>query len=180
MSDRALQRTSINSDDWCRGPADAQITILEYGDFECPFCGEAFPILQALLKAHPEAVRLVYRHFPVTTTHPHAASAAEAAEAAGIQQHFWAMHDLLFTHQQQLEPTQLRSYAAIAGCDLERFHRDLATGAFVAEVKADVQRGIRDGVNGTPTLFINGVRYDGSRDYDSLEATVTSVGAGAR
>lgn len=179
MPETVLQRTSINGDDWCRGPRDAPVTILEYGDFECGYCGAAFPILRDLMTAQPHTLRLVYRHFPVSTTHPHAASAAEASEAAGAQGQFWAMHDLLFTHQKQLDPQHLRSYASATHCDVERFRRDLDSGTLVGLVRSDVQRGIRDGVNGTPTLFINGIRYDGPRDYASLEAAIESACSGA-
>src|SRR5437879_120813 len=101
MFDERLQRSEITDDDWILGNPDAPVTLLEYGDFECPYCAMARPVLEGLVKGYPDTIRLIYRHFPVTTAHPHAFMAAESAEAAGTQGKFWKMHDMLFTHQQQ-------------------------------------------------------------------------------
>src|SRR5262245_26909346 len=113
-------------------------------------------------------LRFVYRHFPVSSTHPHAESAAEAAEAASAQRRFWPMHDMLFTHQDALDDVSLLRYAAQLGLDVESVRRALATGIYTTRVREDLMGGVRSGVNGTPTLFFNGVRYDGPRDAESL------------
>jgi protein-disulfide isomerase len=147
-----------------RGPSDAEVTIVEYGDFECPYCAATEPTLRALARD----IRVVYRHFPIASAHPHARIAAEAAEAAGAQGKFWEMHDLLFDHQDALTPKDLLSYADKIGLNLEHFADDLRTHVHLPRVEADFWRGIEEGVNGTPTLFINGVRYDGPRDRTSL------------
>lgn len=175
MLDDRLQKTDISKDDWILGTPDAPATILEYGDFECPYCGMAHPVLQALIADNPDLIRLVYRHFPITNIHPHALMAAEAAEAAGAQGKFWEMHDLLFTHQDRLDYEDLLEYAEAIGLDISRFDREMRANHYREEVKRDFRRGIQDGVNGTPTLFINRLRYDGPRDYDSMMAAITVI-----
>lgn len=177
MLDDQIQKTPITDDDWILGPPDAPVTLLEYGDFECPYCGMAHPVLQALVADNPDTVRLIYRHFPITNIHPHALPAAEAAEAAGAQGKFWEMHDMLFTHQDRLEDEDLLEYADAIGLDLHRFDREMKAHAHREEVKQDFRRGIRDGVNGTPTIFINRLRYDGPRDYESMTAAIAAVRA---
>jgi protein-disulfide isomerase len=172
------QRTELTPDDWSRGAPNAPVTLLEYADFECPHCASARPELEALLESHPSVFRLVFRHFPVQTTHPHALQAAEAAEAAGAQGKFWQMHDLLFEHQDALELEDLREYAAALALDQRRFDHEMARHVHVEAVKNDFRRGVRDGVNGTPTLFIDGVRYDGPRDRDAILAVVAEQSGG--
>jgi protein-disulfide isomerase len=179
MLDERTQKTLITGDDWCRGRADAPINILEYGDFECPYSRAAFPSLQAVLGEFRDTIRLIYRHFPIREVHPHAEPAAEAAEAAGAQGKFWAMHDMLFTYRQQLDSAELRSYAEAIGLDVERFDQDMSAHKYPPQVDEDIRRGVLDGVLGTPVLFINGMRYDGPRDYASLLAVLLSLGAGA-
>jgi protein-disulfide isomerase len=164
----ATQETAITATDWVLGPWGAPLTLLEYGDFECPHCADARPVLEGLLASHPATFRLVYRHFPVTTIHPHAERAAEAAEAAGAQGRFWEMHDAIFAHREHLAFENLRRYANSIGLNLARFDRDMTTNRYLGEVKKDFRSGIMDGVNGTPTLFINGLRYDGPRDRRSI------------
>ena len=175
MLDDTIQSTEITKDDWIRGAEEASVTLLEYGDFECPYCGKAFPVLEDLLGEDPNTVRLVYRHFPITNSHPHALSAAEAAEAAGAQGKFWEMHDLLYTHQDQLEEKDLLAYANMIGLNAERFAREMRTRRYREEVRRDFRRGIQDGVNGTPTIFINRLRYDGPTDLASMRAAIASA-----
>ncbi|MEA2779382.1 MAG: hypothetical protein QOK29_926 [Rhodospirillaceae bacterium] len=154
--------------DHIRGPVEAPVTLLEYGDYECPYCGAAHAIVRAIQSQMGDALRFVYRHFPLTTVHPHAELAAEAAEAAGGQGKFWRMHDTLFENQQHLAPPYLLAYAEAIGLGVERFSNDLATHVYAPKVREDFISGVRSGVNGTPTFYINGGRYDGSWDYDTL------------
>jgi len=173
-----LQKTVVSDRDWSLGPPQAPVTVLEYGDFECPACRQARPVLEGLLAAHPGAFRLVFRHFPLATLHPHAELAAEAAEAAGAQGKFWEMHDLLFLNQAHLALDDLRGYARSLVLDLARLELELTKGLHRAVVKQDSRRGIEDGVNGTPTIFINGVRYDGPRERRSILAAVAHMQRG--
>jgi protein-disulfide isomerase len=156
------------------GPANAAVTLVEYGDFECPYCGMAHPIVKEILSAFGNQLRFAYRHFPLSRVHPHAESAAEAAEAAGAQGSFWPMHDLLFEHQDALEDRDLLTYAAALDLDLERFAAELEAGVHAARVREDFLSGVRSGVNGTPTFFINGERYDGTVDFASLAAAINA------
>jgi protein-disulfide isomerase len=152
----------VNEKDHTLGPTNAPVTLVEYGDFECPHCGRAHPIVQAIRRYMGEELRFVYRHFPLVEAHPHAQSAAEASEAAGAQGRFWEMHDILFRNQQALEPEDLLLYAARIGVDAQRVARELAAGTWTKKVRDDFRGGVRSGVNGTPTFFVNGVRYDGN------------------
>jgi protein-disulfide isomerase len=163
------------------GPAKAPATLVEYGDYECPYCGQAHPVVQALIEHLGRRLRFAYRHFPLATVHPHAELAAEAAEAAGAQDKVWEMHDLLFENQQALQPEDLAQYAADLDLDVERFIRELEEHAHAPRVREDFMGGVRSGVNGTPTFFINGVRHNGPFDFDSLlEAIESAMHAPAR
>lgn len=173
--DDVTMRTEITPEDWSVGPVDAPVTILEYGDFECPYCGRAERPLREVREAYSDLVRFVYRHFPITSSHPHAEAAAEAAEAAGAQGKFWPMHDLIFANQQALTDADLRRYAQQIGLDLDRFDRDMAEHTYRAQVREDFRSGIEDGVNGTPTIFINRVRYDGPREFETLAEVVDRI-----
>ncbi len=165
--------------DHIRGPARAPVTIVEYGDFECPYCGQAEPVVRELLADHGD-VRYVWRHLPLTDVHPHAELAAEAAEAAADQGAFWPMHDLLLRRQDALLLPDLLRYAAETGLDAERFRDYLTRRAGAARVAADVDSADLSGVSGTPTFFINGRRHYGSYDIDALTAAVkTAKAAGA-
>lgn len=164
--------------DHIRGPADAPVTLLEYGDYECPYCGLAHPIARAVQQEMGTVLRFVFRHFPLTTVHPYAEIAAEAAEAAGAQRNFWTMHDLLYDNQQQLDPPHLLAYAEALGLDLKRFGSELSQHVHAPKVREDFLSGVRSGVNGTPSFFINGVRHDGSWDFANLLAAVQQA-AGA-
>ena len=167
----ALNR-AVDEKDWVRGPADALVTLLEYGDFECPFCGQAFRELERLEQSVGDQVRFVFRHFPLAQVHPHARLAAEAAEAAGAQGKFWEMHDTLFTHQQALELSDLLSYVDDLGLDRARLSRDLQEHRFSRKVRRDFMEGVRSGVNGTPTIFINGQRWNGPYTTAALLAGI--------
>ncbi|MER5184073.1 Na+/H+ antiporter NhaA [Streptomyces sp. NPDC002896] len=157
--------------DHVRGPADAPVTIVEYGDFECPFCGQAEPVIRELLAGHA-SVRYVWRHMPLTDVHPHAELAAEAAECAAEQGAFWEMHDLLLDHQGALEVRDLVRYAEQLDLDTERFRRCLRERVGAAQVAEDVESADLSGVSGTPTFFINGRRHMGAYDIDALTAAV--------
>jgi protein-disulfide isomerase len=157
--------------DHIRGPAAAAaVTLVEYGDFECPHCGAAHLVLDELLARFAADVRLVFRHFPLTQVHPHAQRAAEAAEAAGAQGQFWEMHDVLFENQDALDDESLGGYAQDLGLDLVTFLRDLGAGVYAERVREDFMSGVRSGVNGTPTFFVNGRRHAGPWDLESLAA----------
>jgi Na+/H+ antiporter NhaA len=164
--------------DHLRGPKDAPVTVLEYGDFECPYCGLAEPVVRELLRNFVD-VRYVWRHLPLTDVHPHAQMAAEAAEAAAAQGAFWEMHDLLLVHQDALEPTDLIGYADQLGLDVERFDNDLREHSGSSRVAEDVDGADFSGVSGTPTFFINGRRHPGAYDIASLSAAVRVAGAQA-
>jgi protein-disulfide isomerase len=162
---RAYGDTDIEPD---QGPAEAPVTLVEYGDFECPYCGQAYPIVKAIQQRLGDRLRFVFRHFPITTSHPHALRAAESAETAAAQGQFWAMHDLLYEHQATLDDAHLRRFAEQLGLDIERFDGDMAEHRYEERVREDFLSGVRSGVNGTPTFFINGVRYDASWDEGPL------------
>jgi protein-disulfide isomerase len=153
----------VSEHDHATGPVDAPVTLVEYGDFECPYCGMAFPIVKAAQRKLGPRLRLVYRHFPLAEAHPHArhaAAAAEGAAAQGGEPAFWAMHDALFENQHALDDASLTRLAARLGLDGERLAAELAAGTYAGRVRQDFRSGVRSGVNGTPTFFINGVRYD--------------------
>jgi protein-disulfide isomerase len=154
--------------DHIQGPADAPVTLLEYGDYECPYCGAAYPIVKEVQARIGEGLRFVFRNFPITTSHPHAERAAEAAEAAAAQGSFWRMHDVLYENQKLLSDEDLRTYAQQVGLDLDVFDRELAEHVHAARVQEDFMSGVRSGVNGTPTFYVNGARYDDSYDLDTM------------
>ena len=163
--------------DHIQGPATAPVTLVEYGDYECPYCGAAYPILKDVQERMGERLRFVFRNFPITTSHPHAEQAAEAAEAAAAQGRFWPMHDHLYEHQRHLEVDDLRGYAAELGLDVDRFTDELAQHTHAARVREDFMSGVRSGVNGTPTFYINGVRHDDSYDAETLVAALEQAAA---
>jgi Na+/H+ antiporter NhaA len=164
--------------DHVRGPAKAPVTVVEYGDFECPYCGQAEPVVRELLRDFAD-VRYVWRNLPLNDVHPQAQLAAEAAEAAADQGTFWEMHDLLFDHQDALRPSDLIDYARQLGLDVERFTNDLREHAGAARVAEDVDSADLSGVSGTPTFFINGRRHYGAYDIATLTASVRAAGARA-
>lgn len=152
----------VKDDDYTQGPNDAPVTMAEYGDYECSFCGEAYGVVKDAQQQLGDRLRFVFRNFPVTTSHPYAEQSAEAAEAAGVQGKFWQMHDFLYEHQDALGDTGLRHAAEQIGLDMDRFDQDLAEHRFADRVRDDFMSGVRSGVNGTPSFFINGTRFDES------------------
>jgi protein-disulfide isomerase len=159
--------------DHIQGSIDAPVALLEYGDYECPFCGEVQPIVREIQRRLGDALCFAFRHFPLTNVHPHAEHAAEAAEAAGEQGNFWAMHETLFTNQNALDDESLAEYAAALGLDEMRLIREVVSGAYAGRIREDFRNGVRAGVNGTPCFFINGKRYDGSHALEPLLAAVS-------
>jgi protein-disulfide isomerase len=172
--------TPVGPDDWSDGPDDAAVTFVEYGDFECPACGSMEPVVKELRRQAGAGMRFVYRHFPLTSSHPYAEIAAEAAEAAGAQGAFWPMHDMLFANQTALTPQDLVGYAAALGLDADRFASDLENHVYEPNVREDFMSGVRSGVSGTPTFFINGTRYDGDYDLTALTRAVAKAARIAR
>ncbi len=164
--------------DHVRGPAESPVTVVEYGDFECPFCGRAESAVRELLAEFGD-VRYVWRHLPLTDVHPRAQAAAEAAEAAAAQGAFWRMHDLLLDHQDALKASDLVSYAERLGLDVERFEDDLRRRAGAARIEEDVDSADLSGVSGTPTFFINERRHHGAYDVGTLSAAVKTARARA-
>jgi len=157
----------VGPDDHTQGPIDAAIVLVEYGDFECPYCGEAYPELKAVQKAMGDSLCFAFRNFPLSNAHPHAERAAEFAEAAATIDRFWEMHDLLYENQRALDDRSLVGYATQLGFNKTLIESALS-GEFATRVRRAFTSGVRSGVNGTPSLFVNGRRYDGPRDADSL------------
>ena len=173
-----LDREVDSERDHVRGPMEAPVTMVEYGDFECPYCGQAEPVVRELLGDFGD-VRYVWRHLPLSDVHPNAQLAAEASEAAARQGAFWEMHDLLLDHQDALEPSDLMEYAERLGLDIERFSNDLREHEGAAQIAEDVDSADISGVSGTPTFFINGQRHYGAYDIDTLSKAVVTAGARA-
>ena len=165
----------VSANDHVQGRAKAPVTIVEYGDYECPYCGEAYPITKALQERLGDQLRFVFRNFPLAEAHPHAEHAAEAAEAAGAQGKFWEMHDLLYEKQDALEDEDLLRYAKALHLDVPRFVKDMEEHRYADRVREDFSSGVRSGVNGTPSFFINGARHDGPFDERSLMAAIEAV-----
>jgi protein-disulfide isomerase len=183
--DSSTQLTQlVSSRDHAEGSADAPVTLVEYGDYQCPFCGAAYPVVKQLQETLGKKLRFVFRNFPLTEAHPYALLGAEAAEAAALQDKFWEMHDLIFEQQELLEPDIIPVWAEKIGLDLRAFGNDIEKGAVAARIKEDRRSGIRSGVNGTPTFFINGRRHDAAPDYETLlaalEAELAPRSAGMR
>ena len=160
--------------DHIQGPADAPRMLLEYGDYECSYCGEAHPVVKAIQKRLGARLCFAFRNFPLVNSHPHAQHAAEAAEAAGAQGRFWEMHDLLYENQAALEDEDLAGYASMLGLDTERLMKDVLDGTYTAKIRQELRGGARLGVNGTPCFFVNGVRYDGAPGVEDLLAALSA------
>jgi len=166
--------------DHVQGWSQAPVTLVEYGDYECPQCGAAYPMVKALQRELADKLRFVFRNFPIRELHPHAQAAAEAAEAAGAQNKFWEMHDALFEDQRSLGLNTLLQRAMELQLDVTRWERDIRGRVFAVRVQEDFLSGLRSGVNGTPTFFINGRRHDGPSDVESLLLAIeSSVADGA-
>lgn len=161
MSDGRLT-PRVGAEDHTAGPGDAPVTLVEYGDYECPYCGMAYPIVKRMQQRMGDRLRFAFRNFPLTESHPYAEHAAEAAEDAAAQGNFWGMHDTLYEHQRALDDVHLLRYATGLGLDARDMARALELGTFEPRVRQDFRSGVRSGVNGTPTFFINGERFDGN------------------
>lgn len=166
--------TTLPIEDWdhIRQNPRAPAVLLEYGDFECPYCARAHRMVADIEAGFGDQLCFVFRHFPLAQIHPHATDAAAAAEAAGLQGAFWEMHDTLFAHQHALEGVDLLNYAAQLGLDLERFVEDMASSPVRQRIREDFLSGVRNGVNGTPTFFVNGHRHDYWYDSESLRNAI--------
>ena len=169
----------VTERDHALGPPGAPVTIVEYGDYECPSCLNAVPVIRDVRRRLGDRLRFVFRHFPQNSIHPHASVAAEAAEAAGEQGKFWEMHEALFRHQADLGEVDLGHLALGVGVELYRFEASRGRGGHARRVQEDCESGVRNGVKKTPTLFINGRRYDGPVNADAIVATVARQAAGA-
>lgn len=161
---------AIDLDRHLYGDAGAAITVVEYGDFECPYCGMAEPVVRDLL--HDDDLRYVWRHLPLSDVHPRAQIAAEVAEAAGAQGKFWEMHDALLANQENLQPADLMGYAEELGLDRERLHDDVKRHVAAGRVARDIETADLSGVSGTPTFFINGLRHYGAYDVETLTRAI--------
>ncbi len=166
----------VTATDHTLGPDHAPVTVVEYGDFECPNCKQAAPAVKLLLERFAERVRFAYRHFPLEDVHPHALMAAQAAECAGGQGKFWEMHDLLFAHQDHLKPKQLQGYAEQLGLDMARYAAEMDDEVYLQRVREHIDSGMKSGVRGTPGIFVNGRIVDvsfGLRGmFDATEAAL--------
>jgi len=172
MNESGTLTPPVAARDHAQGPANALLTLVEYGDYQCPYCGAAYPVVKQLQKALGNKLRFVFRNFPLTEAHPYALIAAEAAEAAALQGKFWEMHDILYENQAMLSPDNLPEWAQEVGLDLKKFGAAIREEDIARRIKEDRSSGIRSGVNGTPTFFINGTRHDGPPYYESLVAAL--------
>jgi protein-disulfide isomerase len=171
-------KPTVNSNDHLFGNPAATLELVEYGDYECPHCGHAYPIVKNILERLGPDIKFVFRNFPLTTIHPHAFMAAIAAEAAGLQGKYWEMHDIIFEHQQILAIENLLLFAGRIGLDIGRFQKDIQQKTLSEKVEKDMDSGFRSGVNGTPTFFINGRKFDGDWTGDNLLQYLRDVRAG--
>ncbi len=169
----------VSDRDHMQGPVGAPVTLVEYGDYECPHCAAAHPVVQEVQNQLGDRLRFVYRHFPLTEMHRHAQHAAEAAETAGAENRFWEMHDALFEHQNALDDDHLKQYASAAGVDIKRYEVEMREHTHHKRVREDFISGVRSGVNGTPTFFINGVRHEGPNDVEGLIAAIERAAVSA-
>ena len=171
--------TPINiGTDHIKGSVNAPIVIVEYGDYECPYTGMAYPIVKEIVRRFGNKVQFAFRNFPLNEIHPHAQHAAEAAEAAAAQDKFWQMHDYLFEHQRALDDSNLLQYAEKVGLDINKFKKEMSGHIYAPQIEESLKSGINSGVEGTPTFFVNGKRYEDSWDLDTfssvLEKTLTT------
>ena len=175
----ATLKAPVTAEDHIQGPDDADVTLVEYGDYECPYCGQAYPIVKQVQGHFGERLRFVFRNFPLSQMHPHAEAAAEVAEFAGARGKFWEMHDRLFENQDRLGEALFLDLGQELKLSATAMHQALQQKTFEARARADFTGGIRSGVNGTPTFFINGRRHNGSFEFDAMvsaigDATVTA------
>jgi protein-disulfide isomerase len=168
----ATLKVPITAEDHAQGPENADATLVEYGDYECPHCGRAYPIVKQVQKHFAKRLRLIFRNFPLGEMHPHAEAAAEVAEFAGSQDKFWEMHDLLFENQARLGDALFSELGKKLKLSTAAMQQALEHDTFEARVRADFSGGVRSGVNGTPTFFINGHRHDGSFEFETLVSAI--------
>ena len=170
-----LELLPLRDDDHIWGGKNPEVTLVEFGDYECPSCGEAYRVIKKIESEMGDALRFVFRQFPYARLHPHAEQAAQAAEAASAQDQFWGMHDLLFENQKALEFEDLVRYAEQLSLDVEMFDEDVKSEKYLERVRNDFRSGVQNGVFGTPTLFLNGVRHNDNVDYDTLMAAISRL-----
>jgi protein-disulfide isomerase len=162
----------VNRQDHILGPSTAPLTLVEYGDYQCVYCGDAYPVIKEVRQILGDKLRFVFRNFPLVEAHPFAEHAAEAAESAAARKRFWEMHDILFEHQDALEDEQLAQYAMDLGLDATALISEVEQGRFAPRIQEDFNGGVESGVNGTPTFFINDIRYEGEDTLRSLLAAL--------
>ena len=169
----------VGSTDHAQGKLEALVTLVEYGDYQCPYCGQAYPIVKRLQKRFGSRLRFVFRNFPLAEAHPFAMAAAEMAEGAALQDKFWQMHDSLYEHQEALELNHLLDYAKRLQLDIGKLKTDIASPDVDKRIRSDFSSGVRSGVNGTPSFFIDGVKFDGNwTDEDEFVAALEGSAAG--
>jgi protein-disulfide isomerase len=169
-----MLKVPVTPHDHQLGPQDAPVTLVEYGDYECPACGMAYPVTKMLIVHFQDRLRFVFRNFPLAQIHPHAQAAAETAEFAAEQGRFWDMHDALYENQAQMGLPLFPALAEALGLSSDELAEALSSGRYRAKVRDDFMGGVRSGVNGTPTFFINGRRHDGSFGYQALVAAISA------
>jgi protein-disulfide isomerase len=180
MSYQARLRYPLTHNDHALGPGSAPIVLIEYGDFECPYCARAYGILRRVRRDLTGDIRFAFRNFPLTDVHPNALNAARAAEAAARQGRFWDMHDLLFENRLNLEEANLYALASVLELDMDRFDVDFESDAVERKIAQDIEGGVRSGVNGTPTFFVNGFRYDGDWSYEPFREALLELAQAVR
>ena len=168
MNETPTLTPPVSDRDHVAGRPTVHLTLVEFGDYQCPYCGAAYPVVKRLQQDLGSKLRFVFRNFPLTEAHPYALIAAEAAEAAALQGKFWEMHDVIFENQRELEPDMLPLWAQKIHLNVPEFGKAIRLGSVTERIKEDRKSGIHSGVNGTPCFFINGVRFDGPADYESL------------
>jgi protein-disulfide isomerase len=159
----------VNNSDHIRGNKNALLELVEYGDFECGNCGQAYPIIKEILREMDDDLKFVFRNFPLTRVHSHSLNAAIACEAAGLQNKFWEMHDIIFENQEQLESEDLLFYAEKIKLNVPQFTNDFKKNTLLSKVEADFESGMRSGVNSTPSFFINGIKYEGNWEEELID-----------
>jgi protein-disulfide isomerase len=164
-----LLQPKLSDRDHIKGPRNAPLELVEYGDFECPHCGRAAIVVNQLTAELGDRLQFAFRHFPLAKMHPHARKAAMASEAAGAQGKFWEMHDMLFANAGKLAMPDLIAYASVLELDVARFEAEILDDTYAARIQEDVASGVRSGVNGTPSFFINVVRHNGGYTIESLK-----------
>ncbi len=179
MTQRTRLVVPITERDHSQGPATAAVTLVQYGDYECPYTRQSTTVVRVIQQQLGDQLRFVFRNFPLIKIHPHALHAAFAAEAAATQEKFWEMHDYIFHHQHTLEDSDLEQFAGAVGLDSQQFAREMTEHPSIERIEEDLQSGLRSGVQGTPTFFINGVLYRGSWEQDALLAALEAASKGA-